>query len=304
MTTTTSGSTIIRTLQSSSGEIDFLGHIVWWSIREVRISRDWFVEKLKECGLSEKYAPKHNFRSALVRCLNALEEERLIRKIKEDSERVSYQFTRENLVDDPDDTRLEYIPETKVVIDKDAYRIEEDIGAAIVECDPKLKEFLVARFWEEKSTYISSDITRYIQRVFSDYADLVSLRQQGNVYFVPAPYSDLVEKVASIVESIPGGTSTLDRIPIPNVEASRKTVGEAVVGDITGILDRLEQEINSAENATEKWSQHRIDRLMVIKKRIELYADVLGSSADQLDQSADDKIQALQKAMGKRTLDM
>jgi len=268
--------------------IPTIGFIVWWNIREVEITRDWFKAKLDEVGLNgERYARKHNYRSTFIRCLRHLEEQRIIRKVAEDSNRLIFQFTAEKLInDDPENPRLEYTPEMVVEIDKSAYWAEGNFTEALIKCDAAFKPMLMEMFDKERQTYRSGDLTRYIQKIFRDHADIVSLRPQGSVYFVPAAYQHLINQVSQVLGAINKGDAQLEYFPVPDVESSRNMVSHGVEAEISEIFAKMEEEIKvmqaGSNDITEKWVRHRQNKIRDIKKRIALYSEVLGATSQRL----------------------
>ena len=272
---------------SDGSTIPSLGFVVWWNVRDVEVTKDWFKDMLDSVGLDgDRYAKEHNYRATFMRCLKLLEEQRIIRRVKEDGSRMIYQFTAENLIDDADDPRLEYTPEAIVEIDKSVYWNDGSIANALVRCDEKLKPVLVEMFDKEKVTYRSSDLTRYVQNIFKSQADIVSLRQQGAVYFVPAAYQELVGQVAQVLESVPHGNAHLEFFPVPDVKSSQLMVGRAVETELDEVFQKLETEIQKMQkgtnNITDKWVRHRQDQIKRIQNRIASYADLLGDSAGTL----------------------
>jgi len=296
---------LIGTLQTAAGDIDIIGYVVWWNVREVEASRDWLKAALDGVGLDgERYAREHNYRATFIRCLRALEEQRIIRKVKEDGGRLVFQFTAETLIDDPENPRLEYTPETVIEIDKSAYWTEGNFADALVKCDPKLKPILVEMFDKERTTYRSSDLTRYIQKIFKDNADIVSLRDQGSVYFVPASFANLVSQVGQVLESCPKGTAQLEYFPVPDHESSRNMVSNGVESEIIAIFTKMDEEVKAMKagntDITEKWVEHRQTKIREIKERLAMYSEVLGDAAHRLGGKFDD----LSSSLAPRTLEL
>lgn len=283
-----SGSALISQLRTDSGNLSILGYVVWWNMREVEIEQDWFKAKLNAIGLDgERYAREHNYRSTFIRCLKALEQKRIIRKVTEDQDRLVFQFTAERLnEDDPENPILEYERESTIEIDKDAYWTEGNFAEAITKCDPQIKPMIVQMFDKERKTYRTSDLTRYIQKIFGDQADLVALRPQGAVYFVPAAYENLIVNISNMLAQVPVGQATLEFLPVPDVESSRNMIGNGVEAEIADMFSKMEDEIgkmNSGSNdITEKWVEHRQKKIEGIKNRIRRYSEVLGETGEKL----------------------
>jgi hypothetical protein len=308
---------IITQLQTEKGSIDVLGFVAWWNVHNVEVTQPWFRDKLKEAGLDgDKYSREHNYRSTVIRCLRSLEENRIIRKVTEDDSRLVYQFTAEQLIDsDPDNLRLEYKLETTVEIDKDIFLDDMDFNAALTKCDPKVREILVPLFAKEKITFRSSDITRYIQKIFNSQADLIALRPQGAVYFIPSTYKSLIEQVAKVMDLIHaggtdsagnhcGGTARLERFPVPDVSSARQMVGDAAESELLEVFTKMESEIKALDSGkqelTDKWIEHRENILSRMKTRIDRYAEVLGDKTKELH----GQVSALSKLLKPRKLEV
>jgi len=287
----------------TGGSIPILGYVVYWNVLGVEVTRDWFKAKLDEVGIDgERYAKDHNYRSTFCRCVQMLESNRIIRKVTEDSTTLVYQFTAETLIKDADNSRLEYTPETQVKISKDEYSPGK-FGEALT-CDDKLRPILVEAFEREHKTYRSSDITRYVQRILSDEADIVSLRPQGSVYFVPAAYQGLINNLSQVLAAVPKGTATLEFFPVPDVASARQMVGNGVAAEITEIFSKMEEEVKAmnagSDTITPKWVDHRKTRIKEIKARLDAYAEVLGDTAKRLGGSFD----VLDSLLKTRTLEL
>lgn len=286
---------------SECNNLPILGHVIWWNIREVDITKDEFSSYLKVAGLSDKYAKSHNYRSALIRALRSMEEERIIRPVKEDATCVIFQFTAEKLVNDEQNPHLAYDAEVTVTVDKDAYatfqKDEDGFYKSISKvADPRnpdvdcadaenIKLTIAKAFEREKDAYKSSDITRYVQQIFQEKADIVSLRPQGSIYFVPACYDSIVQSVKQLIEQI-GGSCSFEALPVPDTKDARKTIGDSFAEEVASLLTNMDEEIKKAQEGskdiTDKWVETRQERIKKVKDRIDMYADVLGVRADKL----------------------
>ena len=110
MTNAARRSILVGSIKEDTKDIPIIGYICWWSVRNVDVSQKDFAKLLKECGLPEKYAREHNYRSAFTRALHNMEEKRIIRLVEEDENRIVMQFTLENKVTSGGDPKLEYDP--------------------------------------------------------------------------------------------------------------------------------------------------------------------------------------------------
>ena len=273
---------LIRRLSEGTSDFEILGYVCWWNIRNVDITQDQFATILRDCGINDKYAREHNYRSAFIRALKNLEEKRIIRLVEEDSAKFVYQFTAETKVDGTDHAHLEYDEETVVVIDKQRYRDWNKIEKAITKGREDIKEKLIKLFYQEKVRYKSSDITRYLQKILRDNADIISLRDQGSVYFIPASYQTVLDSVLKLVNML-SKESVLEYLPVPNVESSRSMVSNVFTDEIEALLDKIDKEIDEIDSGgkqvTSKWADNKRDKLKQVQERIDLYTDALEGKA-------------------------
>lgn len=259
---------------NGDANVTILGYVCWWDVRGVEIDRERFIEILTDCGFTEKYAREHNYRSAFLRALKNMETQRIIRMVKEDRNYLIYQFTAEDRVDES----FEYNPETIITIDKEVYRQTKSIDAAITKGDPAIKEKIIKHFMREKVTYKSSDVSRTLHKIFVDNADIVALREQGSVYYVPGGYKNVLESASKYVGML-GGICRFSYIPIPDAPESRATVKAAVEDEVETFIAWLEgqiEELESGKEVTERWYNTKDKKLAEARDRLELYAELLG----------------------------
>lgn len=292
---------LAATLNEGTVNFPILGYFCFWNIRNIDITKDELVAKLKEAGIDEKYARDHNYRSAFLRALKNLEEQRIIRLVEENRDILSYQFTAESK--NEVQKSLEYDRETIVVIDKNKYRKTEKFEDALVEGRDDIKKRITELFYIEKVRYRSADITRYLQKIFTEKADIISLRENGALYFVPAGFKDVVDAVAKLMELL-GGMCRFEFVPLPDTGQGRKMVKNAVVDEIRALFTSLENEIKEAaaegKADSDKWSQGRLAKIENIRKRISIYEPVLADQAQKLD----DDFAKLTDSLGARALEV
>jgi hypothetical protein len=292
---------LIQQLSEGTQNFNILGHVCWWNLREVALTRSQLLGYFDQVGLDQKHVPKHNYRAALKRAFNALAEQQLIRPVSENADVLIFQFTAEIAAGTEENPYLTYKPKVTVRVDKDAYRVLENMKEAIVEVkDPNtdqvppdvdaIKEQIANAFEREKDTYRSSDITRYLQNILSKEADIISLRPQGSIYFVPAIFTEVLNKLKSLVQLI-GGVCAFESMPIPDVSDSRKTVKDAFEIEVMDLFSGMEAEIKEAKEkdkeVTDNWVEHRQGQIAKIRKRIEMYSEVLAEKAGELNGKCD-----------------
>jgi hypothetical protein len=265
-----------------------IGFCTYWNMRNVDITMDQFAQLLKDHGFKEKYAKEHNYRSAFIRALRNMEEQRIIRRVEETPHHLVYQFTAEHKEGHGQDATLSYDPETCVVIDKEVYRKTRDFSQAIVQGKSDIKTKVLEHFMREKTRYHSADVTRYIQNILADNADVCSIREQGCLYFVPAVYRSVLDRLISMINKM--GSSRMEFMPMPDVGPNRQVVGNAFCKELDSLFANIEQEIAEValgKEVGETWADTKASKIAAIKKRIALYSDVLSTRAEHYGQNFD-----------------
>lgn len=275
------GATLISQYNEGATEFPVIGNICWWTVHNVNVTRQKLIEILKQSGLDEKFARSHNYRAAFIRCLKEFEENRIIRLVEENGSELVYQFTAESKVENQE-FKLSYNPETVVRIDKARYRRTKSIDQSISGRED-VRQKLIQLFEDKKDRYHSSDVTRLIQRIFRERADIVSLREQGGVYFVPSHFTNLLGAVASFVNALDG--ASFEFFPLPDAQACRNAVANAVDDEMRVDLKKMEEEMKKVENGdkeiTERWRNHKLRTIENIRKRITRYAEVLSEESSK-----------------------
>lgn len=262
--------------QEGSLDVPILGYIAFWNVHDVKIGLSELASQLQAVGISSSYVREHNYRSSFIRALRNLEEQRIIRRVEEDKRRIVYQFTTEKKGSANDDVCLDYERETVVVIDKDVYRETGNFETALIKGSKEVRARIVELFNEEKTTFKSSDLSRTLQSIFRREGDLVPLRQQGAIYFIPASFRPLVDSVSRLAGLIAG--LSFQYVPILDVTASRTMVATAASSEFEELLKRLDEEVDKASQeggASERWLDYRHKQIASLKQRLERYVSVL-----------------------------
>jgi len=107
---------------------------------------------------------------------------------------------------------------------------------------------------------------------------LVSLREQGSIYFVPFKYKAIIDSVAGLVTRL-GGDSRFDFVPIPDIDHSRETVRHAFTAELAALEARFEKDIqpvlSGQRTVTVKWYEHKTKSLKAVVNRIKQYQEIL-----------------------------
>jgi hypothetical protein len=296
---------LLGQLQAGAQNIPIYGNIVWWNIQNVELTKEQFEKLLVDHNIDKKYAREHNYRSAFIRALREMEENRIIRKVEEDEFRLTYQFTAEKMVKEAGgEHSLEYDKETVIIIDKVEYRKSGDFTKSLIKGKPAIKDAVVKLFELHRQKYKSSDITRYIQKIFRESADIISLRTQGSVYFVPAGYQQVLDNVTALIADM--GNSRLDCCPVPAADASKTMLKNALTSDFNEEFGQLEKEIEEVlkrdKEVTKVWSSSRVNRLRKLLNRLEGFHN--GGVVEDIAQWQNNLADMEKKILGVRHIDL
>lgn len=259
---------------------DHLGDIIYWTLTEARISRAslesiWAAAQLAPEYLPEPPTAEKALKSA-VREAAIGQPNRLIRLGKEDEAEIVFAVVRETKHADGSVT---YQQETRIILDRNA----ETVTADIAEHD--LAGVITTRFLELRDTHTPDDIRRALMKVLEACA-AVTLRDHGGVYWVPAPYAELVRRVQGAIERI--GRSRVYVLPVHASPDASRTLGDAAKLAIEDELAQLKAEVEGfMASPPDRPSTlvRRLDAFEALKMRAALYRDVLQVQVQDLDKT-------------------
>lgn len=249
-----------------------LGTVVYWQPFPAAAPVKDVQDRLAVLGLDPKLARDPRERNSFIRAVRAAEEERLVRRVGEETPEVlAFQFTREFL----DRERLDYRYEAKVVFDK---------NSGTVACDDSgILGLVQQRLGYAAAHFLPRDLTAIVQRVFRKEADLLPLRAGGAVYFVPEKYDAAVKAVSDFVAAF---GSAMGAIVVPKGdEPSRKTVYAAFIEDAADNARKLDAEVEelvkvlAAGGSEHRRIECRLARAKKMLARCEVYEDTLNETA-------------------------
>jgi hypothetical protein len=108
---------------------------------------------------------------------------------------------------------------------------------------------------------------------------MYTLRDQGNVYFVPAQFQSKVEAVSKLIALL-GNDNVFSWLPLADVAASRAPVSRAVIGELKSIVEDLGKDIEKVQifgsaDQREKWTVSRLAKLSAIRRQIERASNIV-----------------------------
>ncbi len=272
-----------------------LGDIVYWTLAEARIDRFtlekiWAGAQLAPEHLPEPPTAEKALKSA-VREAAVGQPDRLIRLGKEDEAEIVFAVVRETKHADGSVT---YQQETRIVLDRKVESVSSDVGGH------DLAGVIATRFSELRATHTPDDVRRAMMKTL-DACAAVTLRDHGGVYWVPAPYAELVRRLQSAIEKI--GSSRVYLLPVHSSPDANRTLGEAAKIAIEDELAQLKAEVEgfiAAPPDRPSTLVRRLDAFEALKMRAALYRDVLQVRVQDLDKTLDDLTGSIERLLNQK----
>lgn len=219
------------------------------------------------CNLSERYC--------FTRTKNILRAEGVVDAVSEDEQRWTWQLSEKYV----QDNKLSYAYRAQFWFDK----ATQSIGADSLELTEKAREL----FAHYQVTYLTSDTSTLIKRIFEKQKGVLSLRRSGVVYFVPQEHLALLEKIQLFAKEI-GAQVITAPIGADNREVREKTLAslnEAVRADLKKLVDELAELKAAGESLTPRKAKKRWQAVIGEIERIKTFGRSLHASTVQLLQS-------------------
>jgi len=271
-----------------------LGEVISWDVGSGEVGITQIRDALSNAGLPP-IANDLNNRAAFQRALGELRQNRSIDKVNSDKDgKVVFQLTKKEI---RDDKYMDFDFETLVTLDT----LSGDISS------PDSNIELMARnlFAHAMNVRTSSDITRMVQKLFKDHADLFSINpRKGVAYFVPDQHKDFTAKVEHFLRLVGG---SVWRFPVPNGTVEGNTsVREAVDNGLRALLEELDQASVEWSEATRDDTINRaLDKFEAVQYKASLYATLLESRHSELvNHIAEAGKRLLERAEGVRASDV
>lgn len=255
-----------------------LGDLCWWSLADASINRQSLESKWKSTGLPITLLPEpptieKAFKLATRETQVGLVD-RLIRPVIDNEASVVFAVIHEQK---HDDGTLTYTQEAKVAL---------ELLSGTVGTDNPVHELITAiksRFAVLRDTHTADDVRRTITRTLQSFS-AVLLRENGGVWWVPAPHAESLRKMQAAIESI--GSSRVYLLPVHDSADAHRTLGDAAVRSLETELTELKAEVESfLASPPERASTlaRRFDAFDALRGRAQLYRDVLNVQVKDLD---------------------
>lgn len=263
-------------------KLDGIGEIVSWdSPKSVRI--DVFRMAMLDAGLDPKTARDVCPANAFRRAVSSMEQNRVIRQVHSNQDSMTFQFTSEHL----NGTEYEYAKETVVHLNKKTGKVQ---------CEDPAIELMATKLVEEKTDYrYAADVTRTIKKLFDDHGDLFSLRSAGGVYFVPQKYTGLCDQVESAMKAIGG---QLNRWEQGSSSRNTANASNAINDTIANLITEAGNCVDGIEEKDDKAMARHMDRVNIVRLKIESYRDILANHVGGLEKSLSEVNNKLLNSLG------
>jgi hypothetical protein len=257
-----------------------LGEVIAWSCSGVAIRHLDLVNALRGAGLEESVARELAPRHAFTRACKKLSEARIIRQVREDQKTITFQFTAEHR----EDGRYEYDFETLLTLDKESGKVSCALDALSKLAQEELDRCIEAR--------TAGDVTRVIQKLFEQRADLFPIREQGGCYFCPQEHTGFLDKVERFVTGLNG---KMNRFPVPSgTPQGDRSVKETVAAGIAALIEEHEAAVAGfGEDTRASTLERAAERIRQTKFKVEVYSAYLAEEKARLEKGLAEAAQKL-----------
>lgn len=249
-----------------------LGQIVTWKVPAM-VTLTALRDALTAANLDEELARDLHPRHIFTRALREMKAGRVICRLQcDDAEnRVSFQLTRQ-------DAGI-----TEVVYDREA-QVNMDLHTGTITADnPEIEERARLLFEDHTAKRLTGDLTRLVQQVFDrERADLVPLREQGGVYFVPDQHKDLVEQVRTLLHGIHGRLNSF-AIRLGCADTAQ-SVADSLSEHLAGLIEEFRASCAGiSPDSRDGAIARREGRIAELRRRLECYRGLLGAYAQSIE---------------------
>lgn len=267
-------------------EIDYLGCLVWSSVRDILdIPTEDLRKALEDEGL-DKFMPRPiNTGHAFRRVTKSLEKMKipcgegryinlLVRNVKAEAGEVVRQLVRETV--DGENIRLDYRPVLQMEIKEEAMAIK----ALVADLEPEEEEIQknLSLMLDRAIHFYDGVHIRYMLFNILHDCHPVSVRPSGGVTFVPQRYAETIDSVKKLCKKFDG--VKMWSIPVIDAEEHRELVGESLEEQVIGGSNNLIEEMKKimedpTRNVTMKLIQGFADRVKGLKEIVTEYEEML-----------------------------
>lgn len=267
------------TAGAESAGLKILGESIWWSIREVMITKDDLRDLLIQHGFAVTYMPKKKrVRSCVVQTLKDMEAEGFFRRIVEHPEYAVFVRVDESI--DSAAQTASYDAAVKFRYDKKK--------ETLTSSDPTLQDDIDALMALYADSFLTTEIRTVIGNIaYGKDVNARALRAEGGFYFVPRPNLDALNRLDALVSSL-NKQCYLGRLAIPETDAAKETI-------VKSYLEDFHSEIASARAEIEKLKavgtyrdstlDKKLESLLEVQQNAQVYLQMLNIDKKDIEQS-------------------
>jgi predicted DNA-binding protein (UPF0278 family) len=292
---------LVAVEQQHGVSLDFLGHLIWFTVTDCRITRDTLAGIFDESGIDQKFLPRPiSPRDAFRRATSSGEVKKvpftdetflniMVRDVTQGKNLIERQIVRE--VVDGKNTRLEYKPVGRMVLkDTDIHYIPiEPMNAE----ERAAVERIKTAYEIEQDNYNGRAMRDIINDVLRGCKP-VNVRPSGGVYFVPKEFEGTLENLQTFANkisafSVTKGKSRVYRVPVVNAEEQLQMLEESLEDQVKKSSETLIAEMTRIlledKTVTQRLAVQYVDQAKGLRELVESYRDmlqtgILGAEAD------------------------
>lgn len=277
-------------------EVAYLGSLVWFTISDLRITREQLAEAFAQAGIDKAHLPKPICpRDAFRRASSNAELKNwelggdirmniLIREVKADGKTIIRQAVRELV--DKNNVRLQYQPYAQLELQGEEINVKW-LNPVEAKVEADTVEKIKRDYQTEKESYNGRTIRDIITNVLRE-CNPVAVRPSGGVYFVPQQYEDAVRALQKLVKalaqhSITDRKSQLWTVPVIDAEEQREmlqtSLEEQVASEAKSLLEEMTRIIKTGQRLTKSMTQKYIERVRELSNLVKEYEEMLETQA-------------------------
>lgn len=264
---------------ANSTPASILGEVVCWELPPGTVTTYAALRHaLHVAGLDENAARPFCNRHAFVRAIRAVtgaSEQRIARALTEDRHTIEFQLTKEFR----NGALWDYSFEARARLDKATGVVTSD--------DAQMEARLRSELLSQQDTRRTGDVTRLIQALFAQNADLFPIKGSSGVYFVPQAHVGFVAKVEAFVRALSGD---MKRFPVPEgTPQGTQAVEVAVTDGMSALLSETEEHVRSIAVDGKRCDSvlgAAAQRIEEARRKVREYRDYLGGQWEILSDQA------------------
>ncbi|WP_027092663.1 DUF6744 family protein [Cohnella thermotolerans] len=232
----------------SPNSVNVIGHLTWYSLSEMLITRDELRQKMLSAGLGEGFMPHEirlpdAFRRATSdkhrrRVSEGVIENYLFREVSSDNSMIQRNIVCETV--DQKGRRLAYDGNAAtLVLDKTSANVTVSATSPLA---AELARDAVTKFEIYRNNYGSHTIRSVLTNILKSMAP-TPVRPTGGIYFVPAQYTDRLEAMLRFMKLLDHGEG--EKVPLIDTGDMRNLVTRK-------LLDHLRETLRTCEEGAER----------------------------------------------------